>query len=102
MPRTVGVVLAHLGVGHLTEDLLTLHNLMGDAGIKMNKKRKEKKRVLYLDRRLAPDVAHAVLAEQVRLDLLRVHGVDHKPRRYVQQSLGMILREGWTGRNFRA
>ena len=32
MPRTVGVVLAHQGVGHLTEGLLTLHNLMGDAG----------------------------------------------------------------------
>ena len=33
MPRTVGVVLAHWGVGHLTEGLMTLHNLMGDAGI---------------------------------------------------------------------
>ena len=35
MPRTVsylGVVLAHYGVGHLTGGLLTLHNLMGDAG----------------------------------------------------------------------
>ena len=26
MPMTVGVVVAHLGVGHLTEGLLTLHN----------------------------------------------------------------------------
>ena len=33
MPRTVGVVLAHQGVGHLTEGLLTIYNLMGDAGI---------------------------------------------------------------------
>ena len=33
MLRTVGVVLAHKGVGHLTEGLLILHNLMGDAGI---------------------------------------------------------------------
>ena len=33
MPRGVGVVLAHYGVGHLTEGLLTLHNLTGDAGI---------------------------------------------------------------------
>ena len=32
MPRTVGEVLAHQGVGHLTEGLLTVHNLMGDAG----------------------------------------------------------------------
>ena len=39
MPRTVGVVLAQEGAGHLTEGLLTLHNLMGDAGInvKQNK-----------------------------------------------------------------
>ena len=33
MPRMVGVVLAHSGVGQLTEGLLTLPNLMGDAGI---------------------------------------------------------------------
>ena len=33
MPGTGGVVLAHQGVGHLTEGLLTLHNLLGDAGI---------------------------------------------------------------------
>ena len=38
MPRTVGVVLAHYGVGHLTECLLTLCNLMGDAGINVKQK----------------------------------------------------------------
>ena len=31
MARAVGVVLAHQAVGHLTEGLLTLHNLMGVA-----------------------------------------------------------------------
>ena len=39
MSRTVGVVLAHQGVGHLTEGLLTLHNLMGHAGINDELKR---------------------------------------------------------------
>ena len=38
MPRTVGVVLAHQGVGHLIEGLLTLYNLMGDAGINVKQK----------------------------------------------------------------
>ena len=46
MPRTVGVVLAHKGVGHLTEGLLTLDNLMGDAGINVKpKNEKRKKRI---------------------------------------------------------
>ena len=33
MLRTVGVVLAHYGVGHRAQGLLSLRNLMGDAGI---------------------------------------------------------------------
>ena len=42
IPRMVGVVLAHQGVGHLTNSLLTLHNLMGDAGINDESKNKQK------------------------------------------------------------
>ena len=42
MPRTVVVVLAHQGVGHLTDVLLTLHNLMGAAGIYVKQKKHEK------------------------------------------------------------
>jgi len=41
MPRTVVVVLAHQGVGHLTDVLLTLHNLMGDAGIYVKQNKNE-------------------------------------------------------------
>ena len=44
MPRTVGVLLAHQGVGHLTEGFLTLHNLMGDAGKNKLQKRKRKRK----------------------------------------------------------
>ena len=44
MPRTVGVVLMHYGVGHLTKALLTLHNLMGDAGINDEAKKKKKEK----------------------------------------------------------
>ena len=43
--RTGGVVLAHQGVGHLTESLLTLHDLMGDAGINDESKKKYKNNV---------------------------------------------------------
>ena len=41
MPRTVGVVLANKGVSHLTQGLLTLHNLKGDARKNVNQKKKE-------------------------------------------------------------
>jgi len=45
IPRTIGGSARALGQGcHLTEGLLTLHNLMGDAGI--NAKQKNPKRTL--------------------------------------------------------
>ena len=39
MPRMFKVVLAYQGVGHLTEGLLTLHNLMADAGINVKQQK---------------------------------------------------------------
>ena len=37
-PGPVGVVLAHQGVRHLTEGLITLHILKGDPGINVKQK----------------------------------------------------------------
>ena len=63
MPRTVGVVLAHKGVGHRAQGLLTLHNRMGDAGIndesKQNKNTQKGISIRITQFRRHGEVAHA-------------------------------------------